>query len=342
MNEAEVIDAMKTGLKEADKLLDHVAQKSYSSSSTCTLNSNSSNQVIPRTDLDSFRLSLRNESNVEGMRDAISNILHNHHKVKASRTSTETNTNRLDIPLPLLGLKDARVLPLQPCDLIEDTLKSYDVNITIHQFDDVCSESLYVENEYLKKDDVVSDHDVGVVDAKDLSLMKSKHRAKWEKVSSNLEFQSLTRQIYQIISCYDLQLTAEDIDELAKQAICIALAWKQVCNIEDVSNVALNKCFGKSDRGKYFFKEAQQSGKNSNKLELRCHFGTQQWGDAHFGIGMLVEMDRRLVLFIITCFYKRNRTRYKEFTELTLLPRSVILGLTCYGNLKHKLQKKVI
>lgn len=281
MDETEAMTAMKAGLKDVDKLLDKVARN------VMQVNNN---KLVSESELQSFASSLRNECDAEGIRKKVSSILQNHYKDR----DLSTDIYRLEIPLSLLGLKEPQLLQIQSSDVIEDTLISHNVDITIHQFDEICSEIPHVDYGYLKKDDVVSDEDVGVIDSKDLSFLKSKDKMKWEKVTSNLEFQSLTQQIYQIIAGLDLQLTVDDIYELAKQAICIALAWKQSCDVGKASNVALHKLFMKNDRGTYIFKEVQHCGNNSTDItKIRCHFGTQPFGDDHYGIGMFIEMDTR-------------------------------------------------
>lgn len=281
MDEVETIDTMREVLHEIDELLSKVSQ-----SKSLNLNINSTNP-ISKSDLDSFTSSFQNESNVEGLRAAIGTILRNH---------TKGDSKTIEIPMSLLELdigQEIVELHLQPSDVIEDTLLSHNVVISIRNLDQtLCLETPHVDNGYLKQDDVVSNQDAGVVDVKDLLSFKANDQEKWEKVINNMEFQCLTQQIYQIISNLDLQLSIVEIDELAQQAICIALAWKEKVDSDKMSNEALHKFFGKNERGTFMFRKESQKESESKLSNLCCSFGIQRWGD-HYGIGMNVEMDCR-------------------------------------------------
>ncbi len=280
MNEEEVIKSMKEGLEDVDRFLNRIARHS-------SILLKPEKKWVSKADLDSFAESFRAEINVEGIRDSITTILQDYND---HGSPGEEVKNTIEIPLTSLSHdKNQVVLQLKPSDVIENTLVCYDVVISIHRLDETCTEIPHVDTGYLKKDDVVTSDEEGVIDSKDLLVLKSKNREKWERVISNMEFQYLMQQMYQIISSLDLQLSIGDIDKLAKQAICIIVTWKESCDVDSMSNGVLGAFFGKHDRGIYVFKAQEGESALSN---VRCKIGARQWGD-HHSIGMKLEMDMK-------------------------------------------------
>ena len=324
MNEKEALDAMKTGLRNIDKLLSKFAtmmssrdQSSNSITSNirhhhCHLEQNIDDSdsyiVLSKSDLEAITTSIQIQSDIEGLRNSMAKIhigkryvslsektkISSSHKVNNTCSSTVPTKSSVFIPMSLIDCVEDRALHVPSASHVKDMLFSYKMVISIHQVVEskTCFEIPHVDEGYYKNettninegDNVIGD-DHSIIDCNDLRKLKKTNKLKWEKTISHIGYQCLTQQIYQVVSNLDLQLEKSEIDQLAEQTLRIAVAWNRRHIMKNIAKATIKKMLGDHHAGAFIIKVFDENDKMSN---VHCHIGSGIWGDYH-GIGMNVE-----------------------------------------------------
>ena len=237
---------MKNGIVRIDNLLDNLALSLLSSYSSNVHHQLAIQRRIPPNEmeglklvesksvLESLSLPFQTGADVESfqteilinLQGGICSLNDNGNTTIASRLGN----NKLSIPISLLmqHIEDYS-LHVPSADEIKDNLFTYNTIITIHQICNTCfaipcvDKAYYYNQNEIGVDDnninPTSSDNITFWDLNELHKLKEKHIVKWNKTISNIQFQKLNQQIFQVVSDLDLQLEKCTIDKLAEQIL---------------------------------------------------------------------------------------------------------------------------
>ncbi len=291
-DEEEALKCMNSAIREVDKLLNNYAVmvSKYPSSSDKPEpdykyyggGQSKSYRVLSEADLKAFAASFEVETDIIGIQRS------------TSRMINDSIDSILFLPMSLMSLDKNWALSVPGVDHIKDNLLTYKTVISIHQIcTNSCFEVPHIGDGYYCGENNGNNNNNNkgeFMDPNDLMRLKEKNKFEWERTISNIEYERLKQQIYQVVSDLDLQLDKIATDQIADQVICLAVGWNRNCNrsvVKTWATMAVRKLFGNHSAGRFIVKVVDDND-HMKMSNVRCHIGSRPWGDYH-GIGMNVE-----------------------------------------------------
>ena len=272
----QTILAMKSGLQDTDKLLNKLTSNFMVNSSNYHIMSSDKRVIeVSRDELDSVSLLLKEGNNVDQYRNAISTL----------GTSSKCEYIKL-IPLSLLICSDENyILHVPFVNHVKDNLFMNNLDICVH-IEGVGYEVPFVEKGFYVEDINNKEGEQTLLSVKELQKLKAKNPTVWRQTISNIQFQMLQHQIYQVISSLNLQVSPKAISQLADKILCVVVGWNNSRHVKKLVMKAMETIFGQHDTGSFIFKMVDTDESKIDKIQ--CHIGSRPWGD-QYGIGFTLE-----------------------------------------------------